>query len=50
MKQEEECLPSKPILTVFVVFLDVWSAAVAKKNIDTEIYDKSFDSFVERVL
>ena len=36
--------------TFLVVFLDIWYPAVAKKIIDTEIYDKTFNYFVEQVL
>ena len=43
MKQVEARLPSQTVSTVLVVLLDIWSAAIAKTIIDTEIYDKAFD-------
>ena len=50
MKQLEASLPSQKMRTVLVVFLYIWSAAVSKTIIDTEIYDKDFDYFVKQVL
>ena len=49
MNQVEARLHSKTVLAVLVVFLDIQSAAVAKKIIDTEIYDKYFDYFFDRI-
>ena len=50
IRQVEAYLPSQTVLTVLVIFLDIWSAAVSKTIIDTEIYDKDFDYFVKQVL
>ena len=50
IKQAEARLPSLKKSTFLVVFLDIWYPAVAKKIIDTEIYDKTFNYFVEQVL
>ena len=50
MKQVDARLPSQTFSTVLVLFLDILSAAVAKTIIDTEIYDKASDYFVERAL
>ena len=50
MKQVEGRLPSQNVSTVLVIFLGIWSASVAKKIIDTQIYDNDFDYFVEPVL
>ena len=43
MKQVEVRLTIQTVLTVFVVLLDIRSALVTKKIIDTEMYDKYFD-------
>ena len=43
MNQVEAHLPSQDILTVFVVFSYIWSAAIDNTIIDTEIYDNAFD-------
>ena len=43
MSKEEAYLPSQTVSTVLVVFLEIWSAAVSKTIIDTEIYDNNFD-------
>ena len=50
INQAEARLPSLKKSTFLVVFLDIWYPAVAKKIIDTEIYDKTFNYFVEQVL
>ena len=46
MKQVEAHLPSQTFLTVFDVFLDIQYAAVSMTTIGTEIYDNTFDYFL----
>ena len=43
-------MPSQKKSTVLVVFLDIRSTEVSKTILETEIYDNSFDYFVEQVL
>ena len=49
MNQVDALLPSQTILTVFVLFLEIRSAAVSMTIVDTEMYDNAFDHFFERV-
>ena len=49
MKHIEARLPNQTVSTVFVVLMDIRSVAVAKTIVDTKIYEKSSDYFVEHV-
>jgi hypothetical protein len=49
LKQVEAHLSGQTVEGVLVVFLDIRSAAVAKKIIDTKIYESVFDQFVAHV-
>ena len=50
MNLVEARLPIQNVSIVMVVLLDIWSAAVSKTIVDTEICDNTFDYFVEQVL
>ena len=50
IKKVETRITSQTVSTVLVVLPNIWSAAVTKTIIDTEIYGKDFDYFVKHFL